>query len=169
LPPATTGEWKFPSAPGFPECQLSGTRGRNSSPSVALAEEMHSGKRGFPEWLRVHGTRGWEALGEGPLPRMQHSGKWDTYERKMMWEMEIFKKHSSPSASSPSAGEGTRGIFLKFFVSFFLKSSHIIWNSLLKFVVILNVFGIFHQFFHFVNFFSILQVWTAGAWSNEIS
>jgi hypothetical protein len=28
-----------PSAPGFPECQISGTRVRNSSPSVALGKE----------------------------------------------------------------------------------------------------------------------------------
>jgi hypothetical protein len=59
-----------PSASGFPECQISGTRGRNSSPSVALGEEMHSGKRVFPECLMVHGTRGREALGEDPLPRV---------------------------------------------------------------------------------------------------
>jgi hypothetical protein len=33
-----------PSATCFPECQKSGTRGRQSSPSVALGEDMHSGK-----------------------------------------------------------------------------------------------------------------------------
>jgi hypothetical protein len=33
-----------PSAWNFPESQKSGTRGRQSSPSVALGEELHSGK-----------------------------------------------------------------------------------------------------------------------------
>jgi hypothetical protein len=44
-----------------------------ASPSAkyrALGEEMHSGKRVFPECLIVHGTRGREALGEDPLPRV---------------------------------------------------------------------------------------------------
>jgi sugar lactone lactonase YvrE len=36
----------FPSSTHFPECQKSGTRGKQSSPSVALGEEMHSGKTG---------------------------------------------------------------------------------------------------------------------------
>ena len=46
-----------PSVAGFPECQKSDTRERESSPSVALGEELHSGKRGFPECLREPGTR----------------------------------------------------------------------------------------------------------------
>jgi hypothetical protein len=74
----------FPSVHCFPECQKSGTRGRASSPSVALGEEKHSGKRGFPECHRVHGTRGRETLGEGPLPRVQHSGKRGTRGRKLV-------------------------------------------------------------------------------------
>jgi hypothetical protein len=64
-----------PSAWNFPECQKSGTRGSQSSPSVALGEELHSGKMVFPECLKGHGTRGRPALGEGHLPREQHSGK----------------------------------------------------------------------------------------------
>jgi hypothetical protein len=64
-----------PSAWNFPESQKSGTRGRQSSPSVALGEELHSGKMAFPECLKGHGTRGRPALGEGHLPREQHSGK----------------------------------------------------------------------------------------------
>jgi hypothetical protein len=34
--PALRESGNSPSASGFPECQISGTRGRNSSPSVAL-------------------------------------------------------------------------------------------------------------------------------------
>jgi hypothetical protein len=74
------------------------TRGRNSSPSVALGEEMHSGKRVFPECLIVHGTWGREALGENPLPRVQHSGKRGTNEQKMMWENGDIFKTLFPSA-----------------------------------------------------------------------
>jgi hypothetical protein len=65
----------FPSVHCFPECQKSGTRGRASSPSVALGEEKHSGRRGFPECHRVHGTRGKETLGEGPLPECNTRGR----------------------------------------------------------------------------------------------
>jgi hypothetical protein len=50
-----------------------------------------------------------------------------------------------------------------------LKPSHIIWNSLFKFGVILNFFVYFISFFHFVEFLSMLQIWTAGAWNNKIS
>jgi hypothetical protein len=64
-----------PSAWNFPESQKSGTRGGQSSPSVALGEELHLGKMAFPECLKGHGTRGRPALGEGHLPREQHSGK----------------------------------------------------------------------------------------------
>jgi hypothetical protein len=64
-----------PSAWNFPESQKSGTRGRQSSPRVALGEELHSGKMAFPECLKGHGTRGRPALREGHLPREQHSRK----------------------------------------------------------------------------------------------
>jgi hypothetical protein len=33
---------------------------------------MHSGKRVFPECLKVHGTRGREALGKTPFPECNH-------------------------------------------------------------------------------------------------
>ena len=46
-----------PSVAGFPECQKSGTRERESSPSVTLGEELHSGKRGFSECQKGPGTR----------------------------------------------------------------------------------------------------------------
>jgi hypothetical protein len=73
----------FPSVRHFPECQKSGTRGSHSSPSVALGEELHSGKVAFPECLKEHDTRGRKALGEGRLPRAQHSGKKGTRKRKV--------------------------------------------------------------------------------------
>jgi hypothetical protein len=43
---------------------------------------LHSGKKGFPECLKGHDTRGRNALGEGHLPREQHSGKTHTREKK---------------------------------------------------------------------------------------
>jgi hypothetical protein len=107
----TTGEWKFP------ECQISCTRERNSTLSVALREELHSGKRGS-ECLGAHGTPGRGALGEGPLPRVQHSGKRDTRGRKELEENEHILQRLFPEclslalgkkASSPSARGGTQG------------------------------------------------------------
>jgi hypothetical protein len=65
---ATTGE------ANFPEYQKSGNRGSQSSQSVALGEELHSGKMAFPECQKGHDTRGRPALGEDNLPREQHSG-----------------------------------------------------------------------------------------------
>jgi hypothetical protein len=38
--------------------RVPGTRGSQSSPSVALGEEKHSRKRSFPECRKTHGTRG---------------------------------------------------------------------------------------------------------------
>jgi hypothetical protein len=61
----------------------------NSSPSAknrALGEEMHSGKRGFPECRQTHGTWGRVTLGESLLPRVQHSGKRGTHKRKFTFD-----------------------------------------------------------------------------------
>jgi hypothetical protein len=79
----------FPSAMHFPECQKSGTRGSQSSPSVALREELHSGKVAFPECLKGHDTRGRPALGEDHLSRAQHSGKTGTRKRKVAFDGNI--------------------------------------------------------------------------------
>jgi hypothetical protein len=68
--PSLREKQSFPSARHFPECQKSGTRGSHS-----LGEELHSGKLAFPECLKENDTRGRKALGEGRLPRAQHSGK----------------------------------------------------------------------------------------------
>jgi hypothetical protein len=97
----------FPSATGFPECQKSGTRGSQSSPSVALREELHSGKGGFPECLKGLNTQGSTTLGEGHLPRVQHSRERGTRKRKVVFDgvkrRHHFKKFfpkPSPSAST---------------------------------------------------------------------
>jgi hypothetical protein len=100
-----------PSASGFPECQISGTRGRNSSPSVALREEMHSGKRVFPECLIVHDTRGREALEEANL--------FPECLTLALWEASLF-----PECLVEALGE--EFFCFLFFSSFFLKPSHII-------------------------------------------
>jgi hypothetical protein len=94
-----------PSAEVFPECQKSGTRGSHSSPSVALGEEKHSGKWGFPECRETHGTRGRVTLGESHLPRVQHSGKSGTHKRKFTFDG-AFGRNRLPKKwkmSSPSA------------------------------------------------------------------
>jgi len=70
----------FPSVKGFPESQ-------KSSPSVALGEELHSEKRGFPECRSLPGTRGRMTLEKSPLPRAQHSGKRRTRGRKMFLDV----------------------------------------------------------------------------------
>jgi hypothetical protein len=72
-----------PSVTSFPECQKSGTRGSQSSLSVALREELHSGKECFSECLKGHDIRGRNTLGEGHLPREQHSGKTRTRKKKV--------------------------------------------------------------------------------------
>jgi hypothetical protein len=101
----------FPSATGFPECQKSGTRGSQSSPSVALGEELHSGKVAFPECLNGHGTWGRPALGEGHLPPAQHSGKTGARKRKVAFDGNIRRSRlkkiekTLPRVPSPS----TRG------------------------------------------------------------
>jgi hypothetical protein len=75
-----------PSVTCFLKSQKSSTLGRQSSPSVALREEMHSGKGGFPECWKGHDTRGRKALGEGHLPRVQHSAKSGTRKIKFAFD-----------------------------------------------------------------------------------
>jgi hypothetical protein len=53
---STTGEGKFPECQTLSESKKSGTWGSQSSPSVALGEELHLGKRGLPKCRGVHGT-----------------------------------------------------------------------------------------------------------------
>jgi hypothetical protein len=104
--PSLREKQSSPSATHFPECQKSGTRGSQSSPSVALGEELHSGKVAFPECLNGHATREIPTLGEGHLPRAQHSGKTGTRKRKVAFDDNIrqsrlqkkLKKNSSLSA-----------------------------------------------------------------------
>ena len=77
----------FPSVKGFPESQKSSTRGSQSFPSVALREEMHSGKRDFPESPNQPDTRGRITLGKIHLPRAQHSGKSRSRGRKVFHDV----------------------------------------------------------------------------------
>ena len=83
----TKGESKFSKCQRLPESQKSSTRGIQSSPSVALGEELHSGKRGFSECRSLHGTRGRMTLRKSALPRAQHSGKTSTRGRKVFLDV----------------------------------------------------------------------------------
>jgi hypothetical protein len=106
---------------------------------MALGEERHSGKTPFLEC----NTRGREA----------------PTNKKWCGKMEIFLKHSSRVHFFSTRGSqplsrvphlNTRGRIFLFFVflpHFFVKSSHIIWNSLRKFRVILNFLVYFISFF----------------------
>jgi hypothetical protein len=77
-------------------CSASTHYGRSNIPRVpraspsaknwALGEELHSGKMAFPECLKGQSTRGTKAIGEGHLPRAQHSGKKGTRQRKVAFD-----------------------------------------------------------------------------------
>jgi hypothetical protein len=70
--------------PRVPNIRHSG--GRNSSPSVALGEELHSEKRGLPECRRVHDTRGREALGKALFHECNTRGK-ETLADEKWWKI----------------------------------------------------------------------------------
>jgi len=62
---------------------------------------------------------------------------------------------------------GTWQAFLFFFVFWaeFFMLYVTIWNSILKFGVILNFFLLYLPFLFFFVFFRIIQIWTAGTWN----
>jgi hypothetical protein len=72
------GRTVIPRVPGTsPRAKKSGTRGSQSSPSVSLGEDLHSGKMAFPECLQGHGTRGRPALGEdGHTKKKSYIWRW---------------------------------------------------------------------------------------------
>jgi hypothetical protein len=150
-----------PSARNFPESQKSGTRGSQSSPSVALGEDKHSGKRAFPECREGHGTqgkfgtRGKSSSPRGTLGEGGHSqNEFRIWRRR--WTEQFAKKWktSSPSASYKHSGRDlfpeclvprTRGrdFYLFVFLPHFFEAFPHYFNSLPKFDLLLNFFVIF--------------------------
>jgi hypothetical protein len=88
-----------PSAPGFRECQISGTRGTNSSPSVALGEEILSRVPNSPWHLGKRGTRGRPPSPSATLGEEMHP------RTKMMLENGDIFKTLFPECLSLALGE----------------------------------------------------------------
>jgi hypothetical protein len=76
-----------------------------------------------------------------------------------------FREGSLPRVLTKALGE-LNFVFFGFLPHLF-KSSNIIWNSLLKFGLILN-FLLYFVSFLFCRIFYTLKIWTAGAWNNII-
>jgi hypothetical protein len=73
--PYTTGEAIFPECQALPRVPKIGHSGSQSSPSVALGEELHSGKVAFPECLKEHDTRGRPSSPSATLGEDGHTKK----------------------------------------------------------------------------------------------
>jgi hypothetical protein len=101
----------FSSVNGFPECQKSSTRGSQSFPSVALGEEMHSGKRDFPKSPNQPDTRRRITLGKIHLPRAQHSEKSRSRGKKVFHDVPTKRRRWGLKLKKffPESQKNTRG------------------------------------------------------------